>query len=256
MFERNSFKRITLILIGLALLLSASIQGQQTKKSHPKPIPNDAKPVLWREPTDIASRDLFLGPGGEAMKPDLSKVTFIADESRSYSKKYRVRDGAGNVWVVKIGPEAQSETAATRLISPSVWRRRRRLPEGLPTWPGCPGHVPGRPDGEVQLARQKEYDVAVVGGGAAGCVVAARLAESPSRSVILLEAGPDLRADLPEEIRDGWHMTRAFDWGVRLRTEGVRRRRLFSRVRPGRVHQRRRDSGRRWTESRSTLGRV
>ncbi len=116
MFERNSFKRITLILIGLALLLSASIQGQQSKKSHPKPIPNDAKPVLWREPTDIASRDLFLGPGGEAMKPDLSKVTFIADETRSYSKKYRVRDGAGNEWVVKVGPEAQSETAATRLI--------------------------------------------------------------------------------------------------------------------------------------------
>ena len=116
MFERNSFKRITLILIGLALLLSVAIQGQQSKKSHPKPIPNDAKPVLWHEPTDIASRDLFLGSGGEAMKPDLSKVTFVADETRSYSKKYRVRDGAGNEWVVKVGPEAQSETAATRLI--------------------------------------------------------------------------------------------------------------------------------------------
>ena len=116
MFERNSLKRLGLFLIGMALLLSASIQGQQSKKSHPKPIPNDAKPVLWREPTDIASRDLFLGPGGEAMKPDLSKVTFIADETRSYSKKYRVRDGAGNEWVVKLGTEAQSETAATRLL--------------------------------------------------------------------------------------------------------------------------------------------
>ena len=116
MFERNSLKRLGLFLIGMALLLSASIQGQQSKKSHPKPIPNDAKPVLSREPTDIASRDLFLGPGGEAMKPDLSKVTFIADETRSYSKKYRVRDGAGNEWVVKLGTEAQSETAATRLL--------------------------------------------------------------------------------------------------------------------------------------------
>ncbi len=57
------------------------------------------------------------------------------------------------------------------------------------------------------------FDVVVVGGGAAGCVVAARLAESSSRSVLLLEAGPDLRADLPDEVRDGWHMTRAFDWG-------------------------------------------
>src|SRR5437763_13365544 len=116
MFQRNSFKRLTLILIGMPLLWSVAIQGQQSKKSHPKPIPNDAKPVLWHEPTDIASRDLFLGQGGEAMKPDLSKVTFVADESRSYSKKYRVKDGAGNEWVVKIGQEAQSETAAVRLI--------------------------------------------------------------------------------------------------------------------------------------------
>jgi len=116
MFQRNSFKRPALILIGMAMLLTSTIQGQKSKKSHPKPIPNDAKPVLWHEPTDIASRDLFLGPGGEAMKPDLSKVTFIADETRSYSKKYRVRDGAGNEWVVKLGTEAQSETAATRLL--------------------------------------------------------------------------------------------------------------------------------------------
>ena len=56
-------------------------------------------------------------------------------------------------------------------------------------------------------------DVVVVGGGAAGCVAAARLAESRSRSVLMLEAGPDLRADTPAEIRDGWRITREFDWG-------------------------------------------
>ena len=35
------------------------------------------------------------------------------------------------------------------------------------------------------------YDVLVVGGGTAGCVLAARLSESPDRSVCLVEAGPD-----------------------------------------------------------------
>lgn len=57
-------------------------------------------------------------------------------------------------------------------------------------------------------------DVVVVGGGAAGCVVAARLAESSSRSVLLLEAGPDRRAQMPDAFRDGWSIEReTFDWG-------------------------------------------
>src|SRR4051794_40674135 len=57
------------------------------------------------------------------------------------------------------------------------------------------------------------FDVVIVGGGAAGCVVSARLAASASQSVLLLEAGPDLRAKLPDELRDGWRMTEEFDWG-------------------------------------------
>jgi choline dehydrogenase len=57
------------------------------------------------------------------------------------------------------------------------------------------------------------FDVVVVGAGAAGCVVARRLSESGSRSALLLEAGPDLRSNPPAQIRDGWHITRDFDWG-------------------------------------------
>ena len=63
------------------------------------------------------------------------------------------------------------------------------------------------------MAGPEGFDVVIVGGGAAGCVVAARLAESASRSVLLLEAGPDLRASLPDGFRDGWRLTQEFDWG-------------------------------------------
>jgi hypothetical protein len=73
-------------------------------------------PVLWREPTDVESRNLLLGAGGEAMKPDLSSVTFIEEKTGGYSKKYRVRDGAGNEWIAKIGKEAQPDTSANRLL--------------------------------------------------------------------------------------------------------------------------------------------
>ena len=52
---------------------------------------------------------------------------------------------------------------------------------------------------EVAAAR---YDVLILGGGVAGCVLAARLSENPDRSVCLVEAGPDYGAD-----RDAWPPT-------------------------------------------------
>jgi hypothetical protein len=102
----------------LVIAVSGSVLLAQKGKSDKKDkqtLP-DAPAVLWREPTDIASRDLFLGPGGEAMKPDLTNVTFIKENPAGYSVKYHVRDGAGRKWVAKLGKEAQPETAAVRLV--------------------------------------------------------------------------------------------------------------------------------------------
>jgi hypothetical protein len=108
------YRRITLAIV---LLLMASTAVFAQKESKQKKAPPQGTPVLWEQPTDITTRNLLLGPGGEALKPDLSKVTFVRDQlGGGFSINYRVSDGSGNIWVAKLGKEAQPETASARLV--------------------------------------------------------------------------------------------------------------------------------------------
>ena len=76
---------------------------------------------------------------------------------------------------------------------------------------------------------EAQFDTIIVGAGAAGAVLAARLTEDQARRVLLIEAGPDFPdGRLPEEIRYGYGRHRdlwarafgydtAFGWGYRAR---------------------------------------
>jgi hypothetical protein len=109
--------RATLLTIfSLVLLMAMSAPAPAQKEEVKEKKVYTGPPVLWHAPDDIASRNLLLGAGGEAMKPDLSRVTFVEEKKGGWSTKYVVRDGKGNEWVAKLSKEAQPETAANRLV--------------------------------------------------------------------------------------------------------------------------------------------
>lgn len=110
MYKTNKAYRSIISLIILLLLSSAIIAQKKSDKTMPQ-----GRPVLW-ERVNIRERNLLLGPGGEAMRPDLSKITFIEQEMGGFSTKYRIKDGSGKIWVAKVSKEAQPETASARLI--------------------------------------------------------------------------------------------------------------------------------------------
>jgi hypothetical protein len=92
---------------------------QKDKVKEPLQQVNDGEAVLWQEPTDIESRDLFYGIGGRAGAPDpAGKFTFLADKGdpNDSNPKIDAKDEQGRFWTVKFGPEVKAETAATRIV--------------------------------------------------------------------------------------------------------------------------------------------
>lgn len=70
---------------------------------------------LWNPPSDVASRNLFYGSGGADHQPGKA-FTFIKEDLHGSNPKFVVKDENGVKWKVKLGDEAQPETAASRLV--------------------------------------------------------------------------------------------------------------------------------------------
>lgn len=99
------------LLIIILLIAPAAVFSQQKSRS----AVTAGRMVMW-EPVNISRRDLYWGPGGRAMFPNLRRVTLIRKETGGNNLKYRIKDASGKIWVAKIADESQPETAAVRLL--------------------------------------------------------------------------------------------------------------------------------------------
>ena len=71
--------------------------------------------VLWREPKNISSENLFYGSGGKQHEPH-GPFTFIKEDLDGSNPKFVVEDANGVKWKVKLGDEARPETVVSRLV--------------------------------------------------------------------------------------------------------------------------------------------
>jgi hypothetical protein len=97
-------KRIYSIII-IALFLALQVFAQQAGTTV----------ALWNDRGDAAALDLLNGPGGKEHQPGNS-FKFVSETKGGTSPKFEVEDENGARWKVKLGHEAKSETAATRLV--------------------------------------------------------------------------------------------------------------------------------------------
>ena len=100
-----------LLLASFGLYLQPPARAQKSEKGKE----SAGSHVLWRDPGHIPSRDLRHGPGAPHLVPQ-PPYTFVEEVKKGESPKFKVRDARGVEWSVKLGPEAQSETVATRLV--------------------------------------------------------------------------------------------------------------------------------------------
>lgn len=93
----------------LSLFFGSFVYAQEKPKAGPR------NPVLWTDPGNISSRNLFWGSGGEDGQPH-PPAKFLEEDLHDTNPKFDVRDFSGEKWRVKLGPEVRPEVVASRLL--------------------------------------------------------------------------------------------------------------------------------------------
>jgi hypothetical protein len=104
------------VCLACSLTLGPSFAGSgKGKNAHAEVAAASQPAALWKDPADIATRDLFNGPGGPDHVPH-GTVKFEKEDLDGTNPKFVVKDQDGVKWKVKLGIEARPETVASRIV--------------------------------------------------------------------------------------------------------------------------------------------
>ena len=123
-------RTVVILMSGLIALIhllpsNSSVTAHARQSSVRQPTQSKTQPegddrvvkVIWQEPFDLESRDLFYGIGGKKGEPDLSDTfRFVGKVTSGHAEKIRVEDSRNRRWTVKFGEEPRPETAASRIV--------------------------------------------------------------------------------------------------------------------------------------------
>ncbi len=147
--------------VGLAAILVSGLTGRMMPQEAAAATAASRPEVLWTDPGDIRSRNLYFGVGGRGDQPR-GPMQFEAEDTKGANPKFDVTDSSGKKWRAKLGVEAQPETVATRLLWAVgyVVNENYDLTEleirGLPRHLKRGGEFVG-PDGRVKYVRLQSH---------------------------------------------------------------------------------------------------
>ncbi len=107
--------RYDVVLVASLVMLWGQAAAADEKIAGAVGITQQEPAVLWRNPQDLSSRNLFYGRGGEQHQP-VGDYTFVKEDMAGTNPKFVARDAKGVTWTVKLGIEAKPEVAASRLV--------------------------------------------------------------------------------------------------------------------------------------------
>ena len=112
------------VLLVVALSVASATACAKAKRPALQPSAPVTGAVIWVEPTDIATRDLFYGPWGKENAPNpVDTFTFVEPKRSGVNLGMTVKDSQGREWSVKtpypggLDSEAPVEVALSRVLS-------------------------------------------------------------------------------------------------------------------------------------------